>query len=201
MTLISWPSRKRWHMHLRFQSLPFVGNIASDLPARAAIQRYLAMASGYTPKLAHGSPAPTGSADRQQPTACAPGSHRFQPPFSASEARRPTSLPTQLSRPPGLDPTATRPHCASPAHRQAMPCRVPRYSPEILEEKKPYLGMQQCLRGAWRVCPNVHTTHGTSFVPQLRNVFRTVFKSAFTDVSRSVFGSTTNRATAGACRV
>ena len=60
--------------------------------------------------------------------------------------------------------------------------------------------MQQCLRGAWRVCPNIHTTHGTSFVPQLRNVLRAVFKSAFMDVFRSVFGSTTNRAT-GACRV
>ena len=60
--------------------------------------------------------------------------------------------------------------------------------------------MQQCLRGAWRVCPNTRTMHGTGFVPQLRNVLRAVFKSAFTDVFRSVFGSTTNRAT-GACRV
>ena len=80
-------------------------------------------------------PARYGSADRQRPTACAPGSHRFHQPSSKSEACRPTSLPTQLSRPPGLDPTAPRPHRAMLSRQQAMPCRVPRYSPEIpLEE-------------------------------------------------------------------
>ena len=39
--------------------------------------------------------------------------------------------------------------------------------------------------------------HGTSFA--FTTIFTNVFKSAFTDVSRSVFGSTTNRAAANAC--
>ena len=50
--------------------------------------------------------------------------------------------------------------------------------------------------------PRICIMHGTSFVLTTisTNVFQTVFKSAFTDVSRSVFGSAANRA-AGACRV
>jgi hypothetical protein len=45
--------------------------------------------------------------------------------------------------------------------------------------------------------------HGTSFAFTTisTNVFQTVLKSAFTGVSRSVCGSPTHRATAGACRV
>ena len=42
---------------------------------------------------------------------------------------RPTSPPTRLPRPSGLDPIAALPHCTAPARRQAMPCTVPRYSP------------------------------------------------------------------------
>jgi hypothetical protein len=83
--------------------------------------------------------------------------------------------------------------------------QVPRYSPEILQRKLQqnncYVWLQQCLRGALRVCPNTRTAHGTSFIPQLRNVLRAVFKSAFTAVFRNVFGSTANRVAAGACRV
>ena len=180
-------------------------------PAAAAdmlrLMHLYAIAPGYVLKPANSVPTPIGPADHQQPTAPTArttASHRFQQRSSQSKARRSANLPTRLSRPSGLDPAAALSRCATPARQQAMPCRVPRYSPEILQKKLQqencYVWMQQCLRGAWRVCPNIHTTHGTSFVPQLRNVLRAVFKSAFTDVIRSVFGSTTNRAT-GACRV
>ena len=127
-----------------------------------------AIAPGYALKPATSVPTPIGPADHRQPTACALGPRRFQQPSSKSEARRPTSLPTQLSRPPGLDPTAPRPHRATPARQQAMPCRVPRYSSEILQrklqQKNCYVWLQQCLRGAWRVRPNIRTR----FVPQPR---------------------------------
>jgi hypothetical protein len=77
----------------------------------------------------------------------------FQQPSSQPEARRPTSPPTRLSRPSGLDPAAALSRCAAPARRQAMPCRVPRYSAKIppgrkLQQKKSYSEVQQCLRGA-----------------------------------------------------
>ncbi len=81
------------------------------------------------------------------------------------------------------------------------PTVLSRNTSKKIQQENCYVWLQQCPRGAWRVCPDIRTTHGTSFVPQLRSVFPTVFKSAFTDAFRSVFGSTANRATAGACRV
>jgi hypothetical protein len=98
-----------------------------------------AIAPGYALKPANSAPTPIGSADRQQPTACATASHRFQQRSSQSKARRPANLPAQLPRPPGLDPVTAQSFCSAPARQQAMPFGTRRYSmyfPEIRQKKK-----------------------------------------------------------------
>ena len=115
---------------------------ASLRPQKTCICPYIFTPATPTTRLtlkpANSAPTPTGPADHLQPIACTTDSHRFQQPSSQSEAHRPTSLPTRLSGPPGLDPTAALPHCAAPAHRQAMPCDIPQYSsysPEMAQRK------------------------------------------------------------------
>jgi hypothetical protein len=98
-----------------------------------------AIVPGYALNPANSAPTPIGPADRQQPTACATASHRFQQRSSQPKARRPANLPTRLSQPPGLDPATAQSLCTAPARQQAMPFGTRRYSlylPEIRQKKK-----------------------------------------------------------------
>ncbi len=135
-------------------------------------------------------------ADHLQPIACTTGPHRLQPLCSTSEARRPTCRPECPGRPAWTRPLLCR---AAQSLHASKPCHAGSHGTR--RRKKLLSWMQQCLQRAWRVCPNTRTTHGTGFVPQLRNILRAVVKSAFTAVFRNVFGSTANRVAAGACRV
>jgi hypothetical protein len=107
------------HVRQRYQLHPFPGGIRSSWPASTLVQSsreilYATLQHTASSNATDNSRAPSltparyGPADHLQPIACTTGPHHFQPPSSTSEARRPASLPTQLSRLPGLDPTAAR---------------------------------------------------------------------------------------------
>ena len=109
-----------------------------------------AVAPGHAPKPANSAPTPIGSADRQQPTACATASRRFQQRSSQSKARRPANPPTQLSRPPGSDPTVALSRCAVSV-RCGRPAWASMEYPTVpcgnrakkMEKKIPYLYLQR----------------------------------------------------------
>jgi hypothetical protein len=138
------------HVRQRYQLHPFPGVIRSSWPASTLVQSsreilYATLQHTASSNATDNSRAPSltparyGPADHLQPIAYATASHRFQQPSSEFEARRPTSLPTHLPRPPGSDPTAALSRCAAPAHQQAMPFGTRRYSmylPKIRQKKK-----------------------------------------------------------------
>jgi hypothetical protein len=138
------------HVRQRYQLHPFPGGIRSSWPASTLVQSsreilYATLQHTASSNATDNSRAPSltparyGPADHLQPIAYATASHRFQQPSSEFEARRPTSLPTHLPRPPGSDPTAALSRCAAPAHQQAMPFGTRRYSmylPKIRQKKK-----------------------------------------------------------------